>query len=103
MLLNSMANQGSIFQWSRDHRVHHKHSETVADPHNASRGFFFSHMGWLLVKKDPAVIAAGRTLSYHDLESDPIVAFQKSVDPWFALFMCFVLPGLVVQHFLSSS
>jgi stearoyl-CoA desaturase (delta-9 desaturase) len=27
MLTNSMANQGSIWHWSRDHRVHHKHSE----------------------------------------------------------------------------
>ncbi|CAN0547966.1 unnamed protein product, partial [Laminaria digitata] len=55
MLINSMANQGSIYHWSRDHRVHHKHSETDADPHNAKRGFFFAHMGWLYVKKHPAV------------------------------------------------
>ncbi len=27
MLSNSIANQGSIWHWSRDHRVHHKHSE----------------------------------------------------------------------------
>lgn len=27
MLCNSMANQGSIYHWSRDHRVHHKFSE----------------------------------------------------------------------------
>lgn len=55
MLLNSMANQGSIYHWSRDHRVHHKYSETDADPHNATRGFFFAHMGWLYVKKHPEV------------------------------------------------
>jgi len=40
--------------------VHHKHSETDADPHNATRGFFFAHMGWLLVKKHPDVIEAGK-------------------------------------------
>lgn len=27
MLVNSIANQGSIWHWSRDHRVHHKYSE----------------------------------------------------------------------------
>lgn len=27
MLANSIANQGSIYHWSRDHRVHHKYSE----------------------------------------------------------------------------
>ena len=59
MLINSMANQGTIFHWARDHRVHHRHSETEADPHNAHRGFFFAHIGWLLVKKDPKVYEAG--------------------------------------------
>lgn len=95
MLANSIANQGSIWHWSRDHRVHHKHSETDADPHNATRGFFFSHMGWLLVKKHPAVVEAGKKLNFDDLLEDSLVMFQKNTDPWFALFMCFVFPGLV--------
>ena len=30
-----MAGENSIFIWSRDHRTHHKFSETDADPHNA--------------------------------------------------------------------
>ena len=34
MILNSIANQGSIYHWTRDHRTHHKFSETDADPHN---------------------------------------------------------------------
>lgn len=29
MLATSIANQGSIWHWSRDHRVHHKHSEVI--------------------------------------------------------------------------
>lgn len=36
--------QNDIYEWCRDHRVHHKWSETDADPHNSNRGFFFSHM-----------------------------------------------------------
>jgi len=32
MLVNSIANQGSIWHWSRDHRVHHKHSEVLSAP-----------------------------------------------------------------------
>ena len=95
MLINSIANQGSIWHWARDHRVHHKHSETDADPHNATRGFFFSHMGWLYVKKHPAIFEAGRKLDFDDLLADSTVMFQKRYDPWFALFMCFVFPGLV--------
>lgn len=53
MIMNTMALQNDIFEWSRDHRVHHKHSETDADPHNANRGFFFAHVGWLMVRKHP--------------------------------------------------
>ena len=68
MLCNSIANQGSIYHWARDHRVHHKYSETDADPHNAMRGFFFAHMGWLYVKKHPEVIRAGKELDFSDLE-----------------------------------
>ena len=69
--------------------------QSDADPHNAKRGLFFSHMGWLLVKKHPDVIEAGKRLTYDDLLEDPVVVFQKNWDPWFALFMCFVFPGLV--------
>lgn len=50
------ANQGSIFHWSRDHRLHHKYSDTELDPHTISKGFFFAHVGWLLVKKTPKMI-----------------------------------------------
>ncbi|GBP32239.1 Acyl-CoA Delta(11) desaturase [Eumeta japonica] len=47
LVLNSLACQNSIIDWVRKHRLHHKYSDTDADPHNASRGFFFSHVGWL--------------------------------------------------------
>jgi len=99
MLCNTIANQGSIYHWSRDHRVHHKYSETEADPHNATRGFFFAHMGWLFLKKDPSVIKAGRELDYTDLNEDAAVMFQKKLDPWFALYMCFVMPAQVASYF----
>jgi len=103
MLCNSIANQGSIYHWSRDHRVHHKFSETDADPHNATRGFFFAHMGWLLVKKDPAVVKAGREMDFSDLLADPLVRFQKQLDPWFALYMCNVMPAQVASYFWGEN
>eukprot|EP00560_Eucampia_antarctica_P008863 CAMPEP_0197822818 /NCGR_PEP_ID=MMETSP1437-20131217/93_1 /TAXON_ID=49252 ORGANISM="Eucampia antarctica, Strain CCMP1452" /NCGR_SAMPLE_ID=MMETSP1437 /ASSEMBLY_ACC=CAM_ASM_001096 /LENGTH=325 /DNA_ID=CAMNT_0043421635 /DNA_START=159 /DNA_END=1136 /DNA_ORIENTATION=- len=99
MLCNSVANQGSIFHWSRDHRVHHKYSETNADPHNATRGFFFAHMGWLFVKKHPDVIKAGRELDFSDLKEDSTVMFQKKLDPWFTLYMSYVMPAQVASYF----
>lgn len=61
----------------RDHRVHHKFTDTDADPHNAQRGFFFSHMGWLMVRKHPDVISKGATIDMSDLEKDPVVIWQR--------------------------
>jgi stearoyl-CoA desaturase (delta-9 desaturase) len=52
-------------------------------------------MGWLFVKKHPDVIEAGKKLNFDDLAADWTVVFQKNLDPWFALFMCFVFPGLI--------
>ena len=95
MVCNSIANQGSIWHWARDHRVHHKYAETDADPHNAKRGFWFSHIGWLFVKKHPNVITGGKKLNFDDLRNDGTVVFQHSVDPWFALALCFWMPGYV--------
>lgn len=69
--------QRDAYTWAHDHRVHHKYSETDADPHNATRGFFFSHIGWLLCRKHPEVIAKGRQLDIADLQADPVLRFQK--------------------------
>jgi len=99
MIANSTASQGSIYHWARDHRAHHKYSETPSDPHNALRGFFYAHMGWLLVKKDRTVIEAGKKISVEDLENDPIVMFQKKLDPFWNLFWCFGFPALVPIYF----
>lgn len=36
-VFNTIAFQDCALHWARDHRVHHKYSETDADPHNATR------------------------------------------------------------------
>ena len=77
MIFNCIAAQNDIFEWARDHRVHHKYSETDADPHNATRGFFFSHVGWLMVRKHPDVIKKGKQIDLSDLYEDKIVMFQR--------------------------
>merc|ERR1712176_449396 len=74
-----------------------------ADPHNAMRGFFFAHMGWLYVKKHPEVIRAGKELDFSDLYEDSVVMFQKKLDPWFALYMCFVFPAQIAVKFWGAS
>ncbi|CDJ29508.1 fatty acyl-CoA desaturase, putative [Eimeria mitis] len=98
MLLTSLANQGSVFHWARDHRVHHKNSDKEGDPYNASRGFFYSHVGWLLLKKPQSVKDAGKQLNFDDLLADPFVRFQHKLDPWWNQFWCFVVPSIYAYY-----
>lgn len=92
---NTLAFENSIIEWSRDHRVHHKYSETDADPHNAKRGFFFSHMGWLLCRKHPKVKSEGKKIDLSDLYADPIIRFQHKYYLILMPLICFILPVLV--------
>nr|XP_033798036.1 acyl-CoA desaturase [Geotrypetes seraphini] len=103
VLANSMSFQNDVYEWARDHRVHHKYSETDADPHNASRGFFFSHIGWLLVRKHPDVIEKGRKLDLSDLKADKIVMFQRRFYKPSVLLMCFIMPTVVPWYFWGES
>ncbi len=57
--------------------MHHKFSETDADPHNAKRGFFFAHMGWLCVRKHPEVLRKGSKIDISDVLSDPVVYWSE--------------------------
>ncbi|WP_100658208.1 acyl-CoA desaturase [Alteromonas flava] len=71
----AMAVQNSILHWSSDHRIHHRHvDDNDKDPYSAKRGFWYSHMGWMLREYQ-----AHRYDNYEncrDLQKDPIVMWQ---------------------------
>jgi stearoyl-CoA desaturase (delta-9 desaturase) len=77
VMLQTMSAQKPVLLWVRDHRVHHKFTDTSADPHDSRRGFFFSHVGWLMCKKHRDVIEGGKTIDMSDLENDPMLKFQQ--------------------------
>lgn len=66
-----------MYTWALDHRVHHKYSETDADPHDVRRGFFFAHVGWLFTTPHPEVVVKRKAVDMSDLEADPIIMWQK--------------------------
>jgi len=71
----AFALQNSILHWSSDHRIHHKHVDNNdVDPYSAKRGFWYSHIGWMLREYQ-----AHRYDDYdnaRDLQKDPIVMWQ---------------------------
>jgi len=68
------ATQNSILKWSSDHRRHHRYvDDKIQDPYSAKKGFWFSHMGWILKKayKGPADLS-----NVKDLQKDKIIMWQ---------------------------
>ena len=74
LIFSSMALQNSALVWCSGHRIHHLHvDDNDRDPYSAGRGFWFSHIGWMLryyPSGDPDFSNA------RDLERDPLLAFQ---------------------------
>ena len=95
MLFNCISFQNDLLVWCRDHRVHHRFSETTADPHNAKRGFFFAHIGWLLMKKHPDVKEKGKSVDISDLLKDPIIQFQHKHYLLLGLILSLLIPMFV--------
>ncbi|KAH8268164.1 hypothetical protein KR026_001337, partial [Drosophila bipectinata] len=103
LFLNTLAFQDAVYIWARDHRVHHKYTETDADPYNSRRGWFFSHIGWLCCRKHPDVVAKGKQIDLSDLEADPLVMFQKKYYLWLMPPICFLLPTVLPMYLWGES
>ena len=95
MLFNCISMQNDLIEWCRDHRVHHKYTETDADPHNALRGFFFAHMGWLMMKKHPDIRSKGKNVDMSDLCADSVLLFQRRHYRKLCITISIVLPTVI--------
>ncbi|GMT23325.1 hypothetical protein PFISCL1PPCAC_14622, partial [Pristionchus fissidentatus] len=103
MLWSTVAFQNDVIEWARDHRCHHKWTDTEADPHNSKRGFWFSHVGWLCAKKSEKLKEMGAKIDLSDLYADPVLTFQKRhYYPLVALF-CFIFPTVVPVYYWGES
>ncbi|XP_052745384.1 acyl-CoA Delta(11) desaturase-like [Bicyclus anynana] len=103
LLLNSMSFQYSVIHWARDHRLHHRYCDTDADPHNASRGFFFSHFGWLIVRRHPEVLRRGKAIDISDVLSNPMLRFENKYAVPIGVTFTLVLPTLIAMYFFGES
>ena len=90
MIFGTMAVQNSILFWSAGHRNHHRFVDDVdLDPYSAKRGFWFSHMGWML--RD---YPSGRVdyKNVPDLKKDKMVMFQHKYYTLLAVLTNFGIP-----------
>lgn len=49
--IGSMSAQKGVLWWAAHHRHHHKYSDLEEDIHSPKRGFWWSHVGWMLCTK----------------------------------------------------
>ena len=98
LLFGAAAFQHSALSWCSDHRRHHQHLDHDEDPYSITRGFFWAHMGWLLVTDHKK---AEDFSNVPDLMADPWIRWQHQSYILIAVFMGFVMPfglGYAVGH-----
>jgi stearoyl-CoA desaturase (delta-9 desaturase) len=82
--------QNSVLAWAADHRRHHARTDSDLDPYSAKRGFWYSHIGWVLRKADPEI----KQTPVKDLERDPLVMWQHRYYAYIATAMGVGVPVL---------
>jgi sn-2 palmitoyl-lipid 9-desaturase len=82
-LIGALALQGGPIFWVAGHRRHHTYTEDVdKDPYSAKRGFWWSHMGWLLHKRPEFFEYESNRKFAPDLAKD---AFYRWLDRYYLL------------------
>ncbi len=102
LVFGTMALQNSAFIWCSGHRRHHLNVDDVdEDPYSARRGFWFSHIGWML-REYPS--GKPDFSNIPDLKRDPMLAFQHRHYLPLLLLANFGLPllaGLIFHQVLG--
>lgn len=83
----TLACQGGPVDWVGLHRIHHKYSDTEPDPHDSNKGFWWSHIGWML---------------YHIPANDDIPRYTQDIaeDPFYQFCQKYLIPIQVVLGLL---
>ena len=93
LFFGTMALQNSAWAWCSGHRRHHFNvDDNDKDPYSAKRGFWFSHIGWML-RDYPS--GATDFSNIPDLMRDPLLAFQHRYYAVLAIGINFGLPLLI--------
>jgi stearoyl-CoA desaturase (Delta-9 desaturase) len=100
----TMASQKGPLWWAAHHRNHHRFSDTARDVHSPKRGFWWSHVGWILCDKyNQADMSQIR-----DFAKYPEIRFINKHDwigPWTLAVTCLLIggwSGLVIGFFAST-
>ena len=99
----SCAQKGPLW-WAGNHREHHRYSDTELDIHSPLRGFWWSHVGWILCDKYDE-IPIERIRDFAKFPELRWVDKWNGLFPWMAAIACFAFAGwsgLFVGFFLGT-
>ncbi len=91
LLFGAAAFENSALMWASEHRRHHKHVDHDEDPYDISKGFFWAHIGWLLVKMDP--VPPFDNVS--DMKKDKLVMWQHRNIYLLGFVLGFIFPTVL--------
>ncbi|RAL23150.1 acyl-CoA desaturase [Lujinxingia litoralis] len=72
LIFGAAAWQNSVIAWSAGHRYHHRDVDTDDDPYTITRGFWYAHMLWVIIKGN----RHDDFDNVPDLWKDPLCAWQ---------------------------
>ena len=84
--------QNSIIEWCSDHRRHHKMTDSEDDPYSASRGFWYSHIGWILLEEENFT---NDFSNVKDLQESRIIMWQHRNVFIIGAFSGLILPAII--------
>jgi stearoyl-CoA desaturase (delta-9 desaturase) len=90
--------QNSILKWGSDHRLHHQKVDSDTDPYNIKEGFWYAHVGWIVVKKNSEV----KDRYAKDFYADRMIMWQHKFYIPLAIFTGFILPAICGELFFHS-
>jgi len=90
MLCQTMAGQGSIYDWVKVHRLHHSTFKTDDDPFYSNINFLHAQILAHIRKTSPRQDELLKSVDVKDLEEDRIIMFQKRFY-WILYIVFFVL------------
>ena len=89
-LFGAAAFQNSAIKWCSDHRRHHLETDKENDPYSVTRGFFWAHIGWVMVDEGEEIVE-----KVDDLKADKILAWQDRNIFLIGFLTGILLPALV--------
>ena len=91
VLFGAATFEGSVLEWSTDHRNHHRFTDTDKDPYSVKKGFWHAHIGWLFGLDEKS-----RDYSnVDDLQKSKLLRFQNRYYRAFAIGMGFLFPTAI--------